>query len=143
MAYSEDYIAEALAAVDANGGNVNGTAKQLGIAESTLRKWKTRASKITDRREAIARKGEVKKASLADRLEEIAWALAADLDDRLKRNKASLANTATAFGIVVDKMRLLRGEPTIVTEQRSEEYRDRLREHLNRIRSSPAARDRN
>jgi transposase-like protein len=39
MAYSEQTRAEALLAVEINNGNVLQTANQLGLAESTLRKW--------------------------------------------------------------------------------------------------------
>ena len=39
MAYSEQTRAEALLAVEINNGNVLQTATQLGLAESTLRKW--------------------------------------------------------------------------------------------------------
>jgi transposase-like protein len=39
MAYSEHTRAEALLAIELNNGNVLQTAQQLGMAESTLRKW--------------------------------------------------------------------------------------------------------
>lgn len=102
--------ATALAALDANNGNVNRTAKQLHIAESTLRSWTNGRGTNSD----VAVLHEVKKGELADRLEEIAHRILNTLPDKLK--DANVQQLATALGIVLDKKQLLEGKPTERTE---------------------------
>ena len=124
--YSDQFKAEALAALDANRGNLKRTAIELDIPQSTLRDWRegvgTRAltSSIRDQ----------KRGDLADRLEEIAWKLVDGIEDG-DIEKASLVQKTTAFGILCDKMRLLRGEATSIHEDRKvEEIRGRLESKL-------------
>jgi transposase-like protein len=109
--YSDEDRANALAALAANAGNVLLTAEQLGIPECTLRQW------ATGRRHPEARQmSEEKKAPLADRLEQIAHDLLDDLADPDRRRASSLKETATALGIALDKMQLLRGRATAITQ---------------------------
>ncbi len=42
--YSDEFKAEALELLERNGGNVNGTAKQLGISGGSLTSWVERAA---------------------------------------------------------------------------------------------------
>ena len=56
----------------------------------------------------------IKKGHLADECEEIAWRLAQAMPEKI--GKASLSQMATSFGIMIDKMQLLRGLPTSITE---------------------------
>ncbi|MEM8599296.1 MAG: transposase [Bacteroidota bacterium] len=126
--YSDAQRAEALAALEANDGNVAATSRQTGISTSTLRGWRD----APDRAAPTELRAE-KKAGLADRLE----ALAHDLIDDLakpERRRGNVKDVATAIGIAVDKARLLRGESTEITETRSVEHiRDDIQRKLARL----------
>lgn len=124
--YSDAFKAEALAALNANGGNVMRTANELDIPRKTLEGWRdgvgTRALSADDRHQ--------KRGDLADRLEVIAWKLVDGIEEA-DISKASLVQKTTAFGILCDKMRLLRGEATSIHEDRKvEEIRGRLESKL-------------
>jgi transposase-like protein len=105
MAHPDDRREEVLALLQANGGNVARTAREAGLPEQTIRNW--RGLPPTE-------KGAQKRGSLAEKLEEIVWTAAGILPEKLKTAKAS--EVATAMGIAVDKMQLLRGEATHITE---------------------------
>jgi transposase-like protein len=107
--YSDEERANALAALAANGGNVNRTASQLRIPAKTLENWQ----KGSCHPEA-AENGERKKGPMADALEAVAWKLLDSIPEKIAR--APLNQTATALGIALDKARLLRGEPTNITQ---------------------------
>jgi transposase-like protein len=102
--YSDDERAAALAALAANGGNLKRTARELGVPINTLRRWR----EGTAHPEAVAN-ATPKKAALAELLEGHAYRLLelAMEPDRLA--DATMPQLMTAFGIAVDKMRLLRG----------------------------------
>ena len=101
--YSDEQRAEAMAALDANGGNVKRTARETGIPGTTIKGWADGRRAHVDNDLRTQKRGD-----LADRLEEIAWQLAGALPDKIEG--AALNHIATALGITVDKMRLLRGE---------------------------------
>ena len=108
--YSDREKAEALAALDANDGNLSRTAEELRIPYSTLRGWDNGRGANGE----VAQLRYQKKHSLADKLGEIAEALAGDLFDESKRHRASIQQIATSMAIVIDKMQLLRGDPTTI-----------------------------
>ena len=127
--YSDEERANALAALAANGGNINRTAKQLGIPEKTLSNWAN-----GKRHPESAQMGERKKGDMSDALEALAWKL---LDAWPKKiAKATLAQLATATGIAIDKMRLLREPSTAIAggEMTDEERLSRLRELVERAK---------
>jgi hypothetical protein len=74
--YTDDYISEALAVLDSHRGSTRRAARQLGIPESTLRRWASRArgarlSIITRERDAFiermrAQKSATLRAALQD-----------------------------------------------------------------------------
>jgi transposase len=108
--YSDDDKAAALAALAANGDNVNRTARQLGLSESTLRGWKNRRGTPDE----IASLRDQKKGDLASSLEVIAHEIVGIIPGKL--GEANLRELATALGIVIDKRQLLIGAPTDRTE---------------------------
>lgn len=119
--YSDDDRAAARAALAANGGNVERTARELGIPRGTLQRWAN-----GQRHPEAAASVSPKKGELADRLEAVAHALVDDLARPEKITGASLPQVATALGIAVDKMRLLREQPTAITgKQLSDDERAR------------------
>lgn len=111
--YSDQQRAEALAALDANEGNLSETARDTGIPRQTLQEWQR--GRVP---EGVPELRQEKKQSLADRLEALAHTLIDVMPE--KAADASLQQVATSFGIAVDKMRLLRGEPTSIEESRQE-----------------------
>lgn len=103
--FSDNDKAAALAALDANGGNVLKTAKQINVPRSTLQEWANgRVNHDVPELRQQAKK------ALAERLEEIAHQLIDAVPDKIA--DASLQQVATALGIVVDKKQLLTGEAT-------------------------------
>lgn len=127
--YPDTFRAEALAALDANDGNVSRTAREIGMPESTLRSW---ANGVGKRRISAELRGE-KRGDLADRLEDIAWKLVNGIDEK-DIEGASLVQKTTAFGICVDKMRLLRNQATEISAEASA---DDLRESILRKLNPP------
>ena len=104
--YSADRKAEVLALVKANGGNVARVAKELNIAHQTIFNWLKQA----DRYSHLERQ---KQSDLALKLENNAHMLADSIGDH-DLTIVPLASKATALGIMVDKMQLLRGQPTSI-----------------------------
>src|SRR5947209_5411368 len=105
--YTDNERSEALAALCANGGNIEATAKQLGMPYRTLRQWAN-----GERHPEATQMSIEKRAPLADRLDVLAHALVDDMLKPAMRKEAGIREVATAFGIIVDKTQLLRGKPT-------------------------------
>ena len=112
--YSDSDKAGALAALDANEGNVNRTAKQIGLPRKTLAMWASNRHLSAD----VADIRQEKKISLAEKFEELAEKLVDDLIARVGEGK--FVEEATAAAIATDKMQLLRGSPTAISKDVSE-----------------------
>jgi hypothetical protein len=113
--YSDNDKAVALATLDANGGDVRKTAKTLKMPESTLSDW----SKNRGVNKEVTEIRDVKKKELSEKLADVAWALTENLQTRADSELSILVpmkDIATSLGIVVDKMQLLKGEPTGITK---------------------------
>lgn len=106
--YSLQRKAEVIALVDANGGNVLQTARDTGIPHQTIRHWMIDRNRYSEFEEQSRGNLDVKMDKTVHRL--INSIYDHDLDN------ASLAAKATAFGVVFDKLQLLRGQPTSITE---------------------------
>ncbi len=100
--YSDQQRAEALAALDANAGDVSTTAKQLAIPRKTLENW-SKGHVNGD----VAKIGHEIRQTLAERLESVAHQLLDEIPKKLE--KATLVQIGTTLGIAVDKMQVLRG----------------------------------
>lgn len=103
--YSDNDKATALAALDANGGNVTKTARETKIPASTITEWRDGRihADVTDIRDE-------KVLELSELVEIELRAIFAEMG--VKRATASYANLATAAGIFVDKKQLLAGKAT-------------------------------
>lgn len=117
--YSDADRAAALAALDANGGNWTRTARETGVPGSTLRGW------VENRDSAAPADLRAQKAeTLADALEGLAWQMVEAARFTLREIKdvaiplPELVRMFTALGIVIDKLQLLRGNPTDIHEVR-------------------------
>ncbi len=108
--YSDEDRASALAMLDANGGDVAKTARQTKVPRGTLRAWV--AGQVPD---AVANIRQDKKGSIAEQCDTFA-ARVLELTTDEDIEAASLSQRFTAFGIAIDKSRLLRGQPTIITK---------------------------
>ena len=123
-AYSDSQVAEALAVVDACGGNVQRASKTTGVPRKTLEGWTNGRSQRVSAPEIVDEVAELrheKRGDLASKMEEVAWRLAEAIPSKI--NDAPLNQIALSLGIVIDKMRLLREESTAINENRAERRR--------------------
>lgn len=112
--YSDSEKASALAALDANGGNVNQTAKQLSIPRKTLAMWASNRHLSAD----VADIRQEKKKELSEKLEDLAHAIVDILPAKLE--STPVRDLAGALIVAVDKMQLLKGAPTNISKDVSE-----------------------
>ncbi|HYD00890.1 MAG TPA: hypothetical protein VEB22_06650 [Phycisphaerales bacterium] len=111
--YSDSDKATALAALDANGGNVRRTARETGIPEKTIADWRDGRGVVPE----VAEIREEKKEALGDVFERVSRlylerALSEDAVSETKGKDAVIAAATAA-----DKMQLLRGRPTAIIAQ--------------------------
>lgn len=121
--YSDSERAAALAAVDLNGGNVDRTARDLGIPRKTLDEWvKGRSSNWE-----MAELRQAQKKDIADKIEDLVHIILDAMPDKVE--KAGLSACAVSVGVGIDKMRLMRNQPTGILEV--DDKRKQLAEKLN------------
>ena len=112
--YSDEQKATALAVLASNGGNVDRTARELGMPRKTLDRW-AKGGVHPD----VARSGQEKRRPLAELFEDIARrSLGYVTDEKLKT--ADPQKLVTIAAIATDKAQLLRGQPTSITEDVSQ-----------------------
>lgn len=102
--YPIEQRAQVLAMVAAS-DSVGAVARDTGIPHQTIRTWIAQQDRYAELRT-------VKAASLDQRLEQTQSLLLDAIPGKI--SDATLAQTATAFGIVTDKLQLLRGQPTSI-----------------------------
>lgn len=129
--YSDAEKAGVLAALDANGGNVSKTARDTGVPRKTLAEWA--AARLHP---DVAELRQSKKTDLATQLEDIARRLAGAIPEKMAT--ANLQQTATSMGIAIDKMQLLRGQPTSIADIAVEQIADRIERMTDDERSALA-----
>lgn len=107
--YSEDYKASIVAAVEANNGNVSATAKLFNISRDTVYYWWRNSARYCEIQTPSA-------LNLADKLENLAHQTA----DSLAEHDFSIVaarDKASVMAVAIDKMQLLRGQPTEIVER--------------------------
>lgn len=129
--YSETDRAVALAALEANGGNLTRTAKQLGMSIHTLRRWRNQHAdplNTAPLKNATSDILPAARANIADRLRDFIHQ-ALDIAPG-KLDEANLQHVFTAIGISVEKAQLLDGKPTGIEkhEHQSVEVSERAAE---------------
>lgn len=92
-------------------GALRKIAKYSGVPERTLQRW-WKGDNNPPPDKLVAQK----KGSMIDALESVAWKLVGSLDDDDAIADAPLQQRATAYGIVMDKLRLLQGLPTDIVQ---------------------------
>jgi len=119
--YSPETKPAALAVLASCGGNARAAARQLAAAgqrvpEATLRGWSKQPLELPEQ-ELV----EEAKRELDVILESVVAKLAKNLDrpEAIDRIMARPVQAATVLGILVDKLRVIRGQATEITEQRT------------------------
>jgi transposase-like protein len=110
--YSPEFKAAAIAAYEANNCNLTGTAKELSIPFQTLDYWVRTADRNSHFQSAA-------KEDLATECEKIAYKVTGiaheTLDNPERAAKIPFAALMTGGAVAIDKMLLLRGQPTQIT----------------------------
>jgi hypothetical protein len=120
--YTETEKAAALAVLASNGGNTRKTAREFSltdggnVSESTLRGWRDNPLEMPA--QELVDEG---KRALDVILESVVGKIARGLDrpEAIARILSRPVQGATVLGILVDKLRILRGEATAITEMRT------------------------
>ena len=112
--YDDKFRASAVVMLEATGypdieGGLTQTAKHLGIPINTLKGWFTR-----EHNPPSAQLRNEKKADLVIELENVAYLLVRAIPGKI--DEASLQQVATSMAIAIDKMQLLKGQPTLIIE---------------------------
>jgi len=114
MAYTEQFRAEALVTLEANGGNILQTSEQLGVAQATLSKWVAENRDIkessSDLAIAAAELVPETRESFISELKTLRNKVLRHLDGIVEDLKAREA--AITLGILIDKTELLEGNAT-------------------------------
>lgn len=134
--YSDSEKAHALAAVEANGGNVLLTAKELGIPRGTLEAWAN--GRIHPEVQMLQQEY---KLSIVDRLDKTIHQLLDSIPTKI--NEAPLKHTMDSLAIAVDRKQLLMGEPTSIAAKAStdEQLISQLQRLATRLRQPATAAD--
>lgn len=118
--YSDDEKAAALAVLAANAGNARAASRQLSaggvrIPEATLRGWASQPLQLSPE---VVEMTEDAKRKLDVILESVVGKIAQGLDrpEAIARIMAKPVQAATVLGILVDKVRVLRGQPSEITQ---------------------------
>jgi hypothetical protein len=110
--YDDEFRASAIVMLQAAGypkslGALSSVARKLKVPDRTLSRWFN-----GENNPPPGKLVNIKKGDMANALEEVAWMLLDSMADSEAIADAPLQQRATAYGIAVDKMRLLRGLPT-------------------------------
>mgnify|MGYP001572384568 CR=1 FL=1 len=120
--YSDKQIAEALAMVDACGGNILQASAASGVPRKTLESWAKGQAKRVTGEEVAEEMAELRHESGQDLLAkftEWVWELLKINCEPGEMRKARYGERSTAIGIGFDKIRLLKNQSTAITDQRT------------------------
>lgn len=116
--YSVEERAQALAVLQANGGNLKRTERDTGIPRKTLAGWRDGNNKD---HAAVVEQLPAKCEDLASKLDEIAHKIVFVIPEKIE--EAKLKDLTYSLGVIIDKRNLLRGQATSITETRSDTQR--------------------
>lgn len=126
--YSEEEKALALSMLKASQGNLHEAGRLTDIPPATIRRW----SLGDGYHPSVQMTLEERQKLIADRLETVIHRLLDIVPD--KENEATLQQTMTSVAIAIDKMRLMREQPTQITQRETainaSELLERLRNAL-------------
>lgn len=121
--YSEQEKAAALEALALSGMNLNHTAQIIGIPSSTLREWSNGANLTEATYVQFAQK---RTALTVARCQEIQQRVIDKLLSPETIEKMRASELFIALGIITDKLRVMQGKPTNITESRRVELGDKF-----------------
>ena len=110
--YTEDDKATALAALEANDGNLKRTASELNIPRATLTSWRDGKGINTE----VSEKCHQKKEALSGLFEQACRVYLQHAVAKATVGKTSGKDAMTAAAIAVDKMQLLDGKPPTINQ---------------------------
>ena len=126
--YSDEFKAEAVALAEAL-GDISRAAEELDMPYSTLYGWVRKGVGNTGVPSDLQ---DEKRQAISDRLESLIHKILDIAPD--KADEADFKALLTALGIAVDKVQLLRGEATEITENRNIEHvRADIQRKLHRV----------
>lgn len=131
MAYTNEQKEAALVALVANNYDYAKTANVQNVNERQLRRW-AKGEYVSD--ENVQNVGVIKQC-LADRAEALAQRLLGRVETQV--DTATIMQAATTFAIMVDKMRLLREEPTSISASMRSLTPEQLLDEINAIIAAP------
>jgi transposase-like protein len=114
--YSDDERATALAALESNGGNVEKTHRDTGIPAQTIRQWAGKNGRGVH--SDVTRLSSEKKLELSDLFENVVRSVIPGLSEAA--TEATFKDRTIGIGVLVDKMQLLRGAPTVIQRNQTE-----------------------
>lgn len=106
--YPEDLKAAVINAIQTNGGNVLATARLFNLPQDTVYYWWRNSDRFCEIQKTVASH------SLADKLETIAHTYTDSLADH-DLQIVSARDKAAILSVTIDKMQLLRGQPTSIS----------------------------
>lgn len=107
--YTDLERANALAVLAACGGNVTRAARECGIPEKTLAYWRDRPTS-GQLRATVA----IREQLMGQSIERMLWRLIRSMKGKVR--EAKLPGVVNAFGLMFDRLRLLRSNPTTQPE---------------------------
>jgi len=118
--WSEATKAACIAAREA-GLTLDTIAETYGVPKTCVHDWTTHPVP-----EDVVRKAELAKGELADKAERVAHLIIDAAPDKI--GDAGLSQSMVSFGIAVDKMRVLREQPSSITEVRAETREEKVQQ---------------
>lgn len=116
--YSAEFRATVLAHLQANNGNLRRTGLQFGISPKLVRYWRDHAENaMTYELSQASELLPMARKELADRLEDFVHDALSSTAEKIET--ANLQQLFVAIGISLDKMQLLKGRPTSISQNQT------------------------
>ena len=128
--YSDSQIAEALAMLKGCGGNLSRASGETGVPRKTLERWAKGDSNRVNAPEVAEEMAEMRQqtaTSIADRLENLIGQILDVAPGKL--GDAPFGQSMTGLAIAVDKMRLLRDQPTQIQGSTDGAFTEMVKEY--------------
>jgi len=112
--YTEEDRAFVYVTLLANDGNVKRTARDTGIPEQTVRRWKAEFEENPPDQEAVSKQADEQVADM-ERVEKLALS---ELERKIRAGEAKVSELITVVGVLNDKKTRAKGAATSRTEHR-------------------------
>lgn len=135
--YSDKQIAEACAIFKSCNGNVLEASREAGVPRKTLERWvKGTSNRVVGEEvaEEMATLRHMAGVSIADRLEDLIGKILDVAPGKL--GEAPFGQSMTGLSIAVDKMRLLRDQPTQISASADGAFAEMVKEYASKFKLS-------